>query len=477
MLKSFLIFINLTLLVFSGFFNIEDIIITHTGPNEISAGEKVEVSIVINKMDFSGPGRLKLDLSNAEGINIIEKNNDGSSFTFKNNEALFIWYDLPNNKNIEITYLIDANINTSGLKKINGTFSFINQNDRKQLAIPELAFLVNEVIQQGGEPSVTANRTIEGQNGEYIVKIHVTKGKHGGFARIKDNIPDGYNAESIESAGGIFKNIDGSAKFIWSDLPSSIESFTVTYKLKNPSKRDTNFFIKGEYASERLIAEGHNDGIDIPITNYTPDVMNFNYNELTNDTSSINDTDITQLIDTNNEITIVIDSNLNPNEDTISELVDNNKILDTISELIEEEIAQEIKEVEIEIIEEEKEEESITASVSDEKIEESIVSNIINNQKVKNNIDYRVQIIASHRIATKNFIKSKYNFTANYDLENHEGWIKYTTGNFSNYKEARDKRNNLKVHNFPGPFVTAYNYGQRITVQEALILSEQTWIP
>ena len=69
--------------MFSGFFNIEDIIITHTGPNEISAGEKVEVSIVINKMDFSGPGRLKLDLSNAEGINIIEKNNDGSSLPLK----------------------------------------------------------------------------------------------------------------------------------------------------------------------------------------------------------------------------------------------------------------------------------------------------------------------------------------------------------------------------------------------------------
>ena len=359
MLKSFLIFINLTLLVFSGFFNIEDIIITHTGPNEISAGEKVEVSIVINKMDFSGPGRLKLDLSNAEGINIIEKNNDGSSFTFKNNEALFIWYDLPNNKNIEITYLIDANINTSGLKKINGTFSFINQNDRKQLAIPELAFLVNEVIQQGGEPSVTANRTIEGQNGEYIIKIHVTKGKHGGFARIKDNIPNGYNAESIESAGGIFKNIDGSAKFIWSDLPSSIESFTVTYKLKNPSKRDTNFFIKGEYASERLIAEGHNDGIDIPITYYTPDVINFNYNELTNDTSSMNDTDLTQLIDTNNEITIVIDSNINLNEDTIIEFVDNDKNSDSISELVEEEIVQEVTEEETEITEIEEEVEVI----------------------------------------------------------------------------------------------------------------------
>ena len=144
-------------------------------------------------------------------------------------------------------------------------------------------------------------------------------------------------------------------------------------------------------------------------------------------------------------------------------------MVEEVEEIIEEEVE--------EIIEAKVKEDNITASVSDETIEESVVSNIINNQKVKNNIDYRVQIIASHRIATKNFIKSKYNFTANYDLENHEGWIKYTTGNFSNYKEARDKRNNLKVHNFPGPFVTAYNYGQRITVQEALILSEQTWIP
>ena len=48
--------------------------------------EQKEVKIIINKMDFSGPGRLKLDLTEAGGLTIIEKDNDGSSFTFKNNE-------------------------------------------------------------------------------------------------------------------------------------------------------------------------------------------------------------------------------------------------------------------------------------------------------------------------------------------------------------------------------------------------------
>ena len=50
-------------------------------------------------------------------------------------------------------------------------------------------------------------------------------------------------------------------------------------------------------------------------------------------------------------------------------------------------------------------------------------------------------------------------------------------GRFDQYKEARNKRNDLNSNEFPGPFVTAYNFGKRITVQEALIISKQNWIP
>ena len=71
-------------------------------PVKIANNQDTEVKIIIEKNDFSGPGRLRLDFSSAEGIIVREKRNDGSSFTFKNNEALFIWYDLPNEKNIEI---------------------------------------------------------------------------------------------------------------------------------------------------------------------------------------------------------------------------------------------------------------------------------------------------------------------------------------------------------------------------------------
>jgi hypothetical protein len=54
--------------------------------------------------------------------------------------------------------------------------------------------------------------------------------------------------------------------------------------------------------------------------------------------------------------------------------------------------------------------------------------------------------------------------------------VKFTIGSFTKYQGARNKRENIISHNFPGPFVTAYNNNERITVQEALMISKQNWL-
>jgi hypothetical protein len=92
-------------------------------------------------------------------------------------------------------------------------------------------------------------------------------------------------------------------------------------------------------------------------------------------------------------------------------------------------------------------------------------------------VSYRVQLLAGHNELTESWVTSKYNFNGRSDTEMHEGWIKYTTGSYQEYYSARNERESInKVHDFPEPFVTAYYLGERITVGEALIISQQDWI-
>ena len=391
MSKVILIFINIIGFLLFTFLNINEVAITHTAPKEIAIGQEVEVNLIINKNNFSGPGRLRLDLSQADGIKVKENMSDGSSFTFKENEVLFIWYDLPSEKSIVVTYTIIAQENISGMKKITGDFSFINDNERKQLGVPELIFKVN--------PELVAEEKIKENNSS----------------------TNSITTQAVETAGSIFKNTEGCAKFIWTNLSDSISEIIVKYKISNNIEIDTNFTISGVFSSEKLISEGYNSGIEIPETEYVP------------------------FKDTNELI-----------NETISQIV-----LDTTKDNLKKEIK----------IEEVKEEGVVEVK------KEEVIKNIISTKKMNNNVDYKVQILAGHRIISDKQVSNQFNYNGEYDLETHNGWIKYTVGTNSKYSDARDSRNKLKNYNFPGPFVTAYNYGQRISVQEALILTSQNWIP
>jgi hypothetical protein len=93
-------------------------------------------------------------------------------------------------------------------------------------------------------------------------------------------------------------------------------------------------------------------------------------------------------------------------------------------------------------------------------------------------VAFRVQVLAAHRQVGESYFQGRYGFGPRIDAESHEGWIKYTTGSHSAYAQARDSREQIRAsHDFPGPFVTAYLDGRRITVQEALTISAQQWIP
>ena len=470
MTKAILIFINIIGFLLFTILNINEVVITHTAAKEIAIGQEVEVNLIINKNNFSGPGRLRLDLSQAEGITVKENMSDGSSFTFKDNEVLFIWYDLPSDKSIVISYTIIAKENSNGIKKIAGDFSFINDNERKQLEVPALVFKVNSELVANenfkeNNSSTSSVRSIEKLENEYIVTVKTTINNHKGFARIKEELPKDFNAEEIETAGSIFKNTDGYAKFIWTNLSDSINEIIVKYKISNNKGLDTNFTISGVFSSEKLISEGYNSGIKIPVTEYIP------FKEITENT-------VTNTIDGENTVQEDI------KQDTSLELSNNNELNNeenlVVSKdtevLVNETIAQIDIDSSVEVFKNEKTEVKEDKEEIVEK-KNKVVKNIISTKKVNNNVDYKVQILAGHRIISEKQVSNQFNYNGEYALETHDGWIKYTIGSNSRYSDARDSRNELKIYNFPGPFVTAYNYGERISVQEALILTSQNWVP
>jgi len=514
MYKSLFISLNLVGLLMVPLLYIGDISVKQIGDSQVAAGDEMEVTIEITKEGVAGPARLKLDLSQAQGIEIEEIETEGASFSFNGTSALFIWYSIQPSDKVVLKYNIIADSDASGTKTITGSFSYLDEDERKKKDIEPFTFTVtsdgsvaststeeeNIDVDEGGEdkpsgeavdpesnetittnepetsainepttdeeeevadnstedeeateateepaieeeeestppansspPTTTSasiddikcSRTIENDGNNFIVTITINKGNRSGFARVKEDIPAGFTASGIETAGSIFKFADNAAKFLWSQIPASEDVVTVKYKLKPDAGTKGSFFIRGSFSAEFLVENDRPKKIKIPTT-----------------TIEVGENGLASA----------------PIEDETPK----NTYTPPSSTQEKEEIAEEV--------EEEREEESTTYQEP---------STSVGSSTSANGIKYRVQIIAAHNTVSKRYVKKAFGFSGSFDIENHEGWVKYITGNYSTYKQARDKRNTLNSYDFDGPFVTAYNNGDRITVQEALMLSNQSWI-
>ncbi len=123
-------------------------------------------------------------------------------------------------------------------------------------------------------------------------------------------------------------------------------------------------------------------------------------------------------------------------------------------------------------------EEEVAEVKPEPKKEKSAVDgNIVDVPMPETGVYYRVQIAAGKTNVKREEFAKRYTFNEDLKLENIDGWFKYTTGHHQVYKAARDDRTRItaKYTKFRGPFVAAYNDGERITVQEALMITNQKW--
>jgi len=390
-------------------------------------------------------------------VKVVE--NPNASFAFEDQKVKFIWLRLPADDEVKISYRIRVDERLKGNFSMGGVFSYIDGNERKSVNLtpsnvsirpsakidPSLIVDINEFQQMVPyQPPVSllasnvrcvrqAPYFID-QGNDMRINILVNKGSTEKFAKIEEIIPSGYTAEAINSRDAIFTFKDNTVKFLWMNLPPE-ERFVVNYRLSpDDGIGKTELPLKGTFS---FILNGATQVIDI--IQREADLTNIDPRYLDGIIASLPAPSITSPVSTSiSAITSYTDAS-----------VDGGRELPVQYQKIEDKprFARRVEELDISYLLEPEE-----------------------------GVYYRVQIAAGHRpVDIKRYFR-RLNIMEDVRTEKHEGWYKYSIGSFSEYKEARDHR--VKIWNttpIDDAFVAAYNNGVRITVQEALMITNQQW--
>jgi len=502
MLKYAALLFNTIALLIYQFFFADGITVKQNIPSSAKPDTEFTVELIINKGTIGGFAKLQQDLP--EGFTAIQDDNNGASFTFTNQAVKFIWMSLPSDKEFKIKYKVKVAAGISGDKVIAGKFSYVSDNVKQSIDIAPSTITIGDkasepiatttttttttttepvttttepvttatepvttvtepvttattpvntttepvttttttttttepvtttettnnsltstLVDKSAEPSsITCVRTMPANvTDNFTVEIQVNKGNISGFAKLLETLPAGFTATAGDLQGASF-SFDVSTqkvKFVWVSMPSQTE-FRISYKVAVASGTTGTQSIDGVFS---YIENDETKKYIIPASTVT-----IGSAVATNNTTTNTTTDNTTNTAANNTTT-----NTTANNTTTNNTANNTTTDNTMS-----------------------------------------ANNTIPSSQ--GNVNYRVQIMALHKAVDANSLAARYNINSKVNTEMAEGFTKYTVGSHNDYKEARDARESIRDKGVAGPFVTAYNSGKRITVQEALMITNQKW--
>lgn len=477
MLKYIFLLINSISILFFNLFFGDDVSITPKLPSSAKPNTEFVAEFVVKKGGTSGFAKLQIDLP--QGLSAKEIESKGGSFTYSNGLVKYIWTSLPSDEEFTIKLNVIADASVSGTKQIQGKFSYITNNAKQQADFGPIDIMfdanssavaatntvtpttnaieptnTNTVVATTNTTTVTENKMPDTfsppkdpnaavsvhrritalSNNEFLVDLVIHKETLKGFAKYTDKIPKGFRASAVSTNGASFSFNDQIAKLVWVSLPAS-EELKVSYKLNMETKPSTKVSITGEFSylenDQTQKIKSQEDEIIVPTETVTPVATN----TIVPETNTVTPTATTTPVETNTVTTnTVVPTN------TVA-------VVETPTTTSTTTVTGTIKEPEN-----------------------------TNTNKTNASVNFQVQVGAFKSNISTDKIASMYNISDNIRTDMHEGLTKFLVGNFNDYKGARDKRENIKNKGVSGAFVTAYNSGKRITIQEALMITSQKWL-
>ncbi|MFA6403127.1 MAG: hypothetical protein WCX31_16115 [Salinivirgaceae bacterium] len=435
-------------------------------PESAKAGDEFVIEITINKGDIEGFARFQQELP--VGFTAVARQSANGEFKFEDQKVKIQWMQVPSDRAVIISYAIQVAPTVSGNFSFEGKFSYIENNTVQTISsAPKSVLIIGDETAAGTAEQAQTTYSYQNvslknidcvrqkpflnENNEVIVNLMINKGELKEFGKIQEQIPRGYRAESIKSKNSIFTFKNSIIKFLWMNMPPEAQ-FVVSYKLI-PEGEISNqaFLISGTFSyaenertktiniGERAVDLSTFAGEDLVAQTVTPAANNQNtVVEQPQETKPLQTETYTDQSNTATQIANTETTDANPNLYDVEQ-------------------------------KEAKQKETKTAKYMNN------LAAITTIPLPENGVSYRVQIAAGHKLVGKNYFK-RLNITDDVQVEIHDGWNKYTVGNFGIYRDARDYRiyvwNNTPIQD---AFVAAYNSGMRITVQEALMIANQKW--
>jgi hypothetical protein len=496
MLKYAALLFNTIALLIYQFFFADGITVTQNIPSSAKPGSEFIVELTINKGTIGGFAKLQQDLP--EGFTAVKDEDNGATFTFSNQSVKFIWMSLPSEKEFKVKYKVQVAAGISGDKTIGGKFSYVSDNVKQAIDIAPSTItigdgastpvvnnnvptntttpadnntntnttpvttdpvvtsnngnnnttpanttapadnnntpavdkpadnLTSQLVDKSSESSsLTCTRTITAAGADsWNVEIAVNKGNITGFAKLLETLPAGLTATAGETQGSSFSFTDQKVKFVWVSMPTATE-FRVSYKV-------TASGVSGSLPVEGVFSYIENDEtkkFTIPAS-----MINAGGGTMVNNNTGGNNATTPNNTGGNNTTTPPDNTNMANNNG-------GNKAPDN------------------------------TANTNNNSTQLSATTV----PSPQGNVNYKVQIMALYKPVDANTLAARYSINSKINTEMADGFTKYTVGSHTEYKEARDAREDLRNKGVAGPFVTAYNGGKRITVQEALMITTQKW--
>ena len=471
MLKPLIALFNLIGLFFVGSFVAADIRISQDAPAMLQAGNEVKVTVTVEKGDLGGFAKLQIDLPAGLSATAIETK--GASFTFADGKAKFIWMALPASPKFVVTYTLKADPAASGTMNINGKFSYIEDNERKTYDISTASVQVTSAPLAQEAPAPPA---------EEIAEQPQTSGEVEQPAASTEQPVDANDIVSAAGAAPVVVPVD--------ELPLPAPGpLKMTVPQQGAGNVTGTRTITAVTETEMLVEVVVNKGAIRGFGKLQETIpAGFTALEKTSDEAIFTSQGtIVKFVWLNlpakNELKVVYklrgtgqpegDYLVNGefgyllNDETQKATLGSTAFKIGPQALLAQQNPPQEQQQEQPAQQQEQTAQQTTKPPGGSRI-----------PSPETGVTYKVQISAAHREVGPEYFAERHRFMGEFGIERHEGWIKYVTGRYSEYRAARDQRQTYVAagHNFPGPFVTAYNNGDRITVQEALMISQQRWV-